>query len=55
MFGRSKKQKVKLGFQRYNMIAKSALENLLLQENLERDFLEFSGNTCYSPVCVKSK
>ena len=35
MVGRSQKQKVKLGFQRYDMIPKGTLANLLLQENSE--------------------
>ena len=39
MVARSQKQKVKLGFQRYDVIAKSTLANLLLQENLERGFI----------------
>ena len=39
MVARSRKQKVKLGFQRYDVIAKSTLANLLLQENLERGFI----------------
>ena len=33
MVGRYPKQKVKLGVQKYDVIAKSTLANLLLQEN----------------------
>ena len=35
MVGRFQKQKVKLGFQRYDVITKSTLANLLLQKNSE--------------------
>ena len=35
MLGRSQKQKVKFGFQKCDVITKSTLANLLLQENAE--------------------
>ena len=47
-------QKVKFGLHRYDVIAKSTLANLLLQENLNSDlpyeyFSEFLENVCYFP------
>ena len=35
MVGQSQKQKVKLAFQRFDVIGKSTLANVLLQENSE--------------------